>query len=260
MSGSGRLAGRVALVTGAAKGLGAGIARRLADEGASVICADVLDAGPVVAALPGPGHEAVVLDVSCTSDVERIVADVLERRGQIDILVNNAAILHPIRPLLDLDEAAIERVFAVNVCGTIACSRAVGRTMRNRGSGRIINISSQVGRAPWPGHAAYSASKAAVIALTQAMALELASSNVLVNCVCPGTMDTDQMRGGFADRANAAGRDPEEMIGEKAASMPLGRLGTPRDAGAMVAFLASDDASFSTGAIFNLTGGEAVAL
>jgi 3-oxoacyl-[acyl-carrier protein] reductase/sorbitol-6-phosphate 2-dehydrogenase len=259
MSGD-RLSGRVALVTGAAKGLGAGIARRLAEDGASVVCADVLDAGPVVSALPGRGHEAVVLDVSCANDVERIVVALLERRGHIDILVNNAAILHPIRPLLDLDDAAIERVFAVNVGGTVACSRAVGRAMRDRGSGRIINIASQVGRAPWPGHAAYSASKAAVIALTQAMALELASSGVLVNCICPGTMDTDQMRGGFTDRAQTAGRDPEEMIAEKAASMPLGRLGTPRDAGAMVAFLASDDASFSTGAIFNLTGGEAVAL
>jgi 3-oxoacyl-[acyl-carrier protein] reductase/sorbitol-6-phosphate 2-dehydrogenase len=260
MSSGGRLAGRVALVTGAAKGLGAGIAERLAEDGATVVCADVLDAGPTVARLrDGAPHEAVVLDVARTADVDRVVAAVLDRLGAIDVLVNNAAIAHPVRPLLDLDDEAVARVFAVNVGGTIACSRAVGRAMRDRGSGRIVNIASQVGKVPWPGHAAYSASKAAVIALTQAMALELAADGVMVNCICPGTMDTDQMRGGFADTARQLGRERDELIAEKAASMPMGRLGTPRDAGAMVAFLASEDASFTTGATFNLTGGESVA-
>jgi NAD(P)-dependent dehydrogenase (short-subunit alcohol dehydrogenase family) len=259
----GRLDGRVALVTGAAKGLGAGIALRLAEDGATLICADVLDAGPVVErlaqSLAMPGHEAVVLDVSETAAVERVVAGALERHGHIDVLVNNAAIAHTVRPVLELDDDTIKRVFAVNVGGTIACSRAVGRAMRERGRGRIINIASQVGRSPWPGHGAYSASKAAVIALTQAMGLELAASGVYVNCICPGTMATDQMRGGFTDTAEQLGRDVEELIAEKAASMPMGRMGTPRDAGAMVAWLASDDASFTTGAIFNLTGGESVA-
>jgi NAD(P)-dependent dehydrogenase (short-subunit alcohol dehydrogenase family) len=260
---AGRLERRVALVTGAAKGLGAGIATRLAEEGSTVLCADVLDAGLTVEALPrgtgSPRHESIVLDVAQTAAVERVVADVLARHGRIDVLVNNAAIAHSVRPLVDIDDETVARVFAVNVGGTIACSRAVGRAMRERRSGRIINIASQVGKHAWPGHSVYSASKAAVIALTQALALELAESGVLVNCICPGTMATDQMRAGFTDTARRLGRDPEELIHEKAESMPMGRMGTPRDAGAMVAWLASDDASFSTGAVFNLTGGESVA-
>jgi NAD(P)-dependent dehydrogenase (short-subunit alcohol dehydrogenase family) len=263
MSAAGRLDGRVALVTGAAKGLGAGIAQRLAEEGATVLCGDVLDAGPVAGRLPrrkaSPPHESITLDIAETGAVERVVADALRRHGHIDVLVNNAAIAHRVAPVLDLDDATIDHVFAVNVRGTIACSRAVGRAMRERGSGRIINIASQVGKAPWAGHGAYSASKAAVIALTQAMALELAATGVFVNCICPGTMATDQMRGGFADTARQLGRDADELIAEKAASMPFGRMGTPADAGAMVAWLASADASFTTGATFNLTGGESVA-
>lgn len=257
-----RLSGRVALVTGAAKGLGAGIARRLAQEGASVACADVLSTDGTVrhlAKVGGADHVGAALDISMTSEVEAFVTSLLERYGHIDVLVNNAAIAHPVRPVLDISDDIVERIFAVNVRGTIACSRAVGRSMSERGSGRIINVASQVGKVPWPGHGVYSASKAAVIALSQAMALELAPHGVIVNCICPGTMMTDQMRAGFTDTARRLGRDPEELIREKARSMPLGRLGTPEDAAAMVAWLASDEASFTVGATLNLTGGENIA-
>ena len=252
----------MAIVTGAAKGLGAGIARRLAAEGAAVACADVLDTEELAAALPpsagGGAHMAVGLDVSQPDQVDRCVGEVAERYGRLDLLVNNAAVIQPRLALVDTPDEVVERIFAVNVGGTIACARAAGRIMRERGSGRIVNISSLVAKAPWPELAVYAASKAAVVALTQAMALEMAASGVFVNCICPGTMDTDQMRGGFAEVAARRGIDLEQAVAEKAASMPLGRLGTPEDAASLVAWLASDEASFSTGATFNLTGGESV--
>lgn len=253
---------RVAIVTGAAKGLGAGVARRLAHDGASVICLDVLDPRPAVQRLEvvgGAQHTGAQVDISVSEDVEALVARVLDRYGAIDALVNNAAVAQPVQPLVDTSDEVVERVLAVNVRGTIACSRAVGRAMRERGRGRIVNVASQVGRVPWPGQAVYAASKAAVIALTQAMALELVGSGVIVNCICPGTMATDQMRGGFRDRAKMLGRDVEELIEEKARSMPLGRMGTPEDLAAMVAWLLSEEASFTVGAFLNLTGGECIA-
>lgn len=253
---------RVVIVTGAAKGLGAGVARRLAREGAIVVGVDMIDPRPTIDALDPTGrsvHMAARVDISITDEVERLVEDVLDRHGRIDGLVNNAAIAHRVQPVIDTPDEVINRVFAVNVRGTIACSRAVGREMRRRRHGRIVNIASQVGRVPWPGHGVYSASKAAVIALTQAMALELAGSGVIVNCVCPGTMATDQMRAGFADAARLAGREAQELIEEKASSMPLRRMGTPEDLAAMVSWLLSEEASFTVGAVLNLTGGECIA-
>jgi NAD(P)-dependent dehydrogenase (short-subunit alcohol dehydrogenase family) len=250
---------RTAIVTGAAKGLGAGIAGRLASDGLSVVCVDVLDPEPVLASLPvrdGAAHMAVVCDVSDTRAVERVVADVLERDGRVDVLVNNAAVLQPIEPVVATADEVLDRVLAVNLRGTLAFSRAVGTSMIDRRSGRIVNISSQVGKAPWPGHGVYAASKAGVIALTQAMALEVAQYGVYVNCICPGTMDTDQMRGGFRYRAEKLGVSVESLIAEERDAIPLGRLGQPEDAAAMVAWLASEEASFSTGAVFNLTGGQ----
>jgi 3-oxoacyl-[acyl-carrier protein] reductase len=253
----------VVIVTGAAKGLGAGIAGRLAADGAIVACADVLEAEALVAELPAPrdgeAHLAAVLDVSDTGAVDTFVETVHARFGRLDGLVNNAAVIQPRLELTETPDEVIDRILAVNLRGTIACARAAGRIMREQGRGRIVNFSSLVAKAPWPELAVYAASKAGVVAVTQAMALELASSGVLVNCVCPGTMDTDQMRGGFAEVAARRGIDLDQAVAEKAREMPLGRLGTPEDAAALVAWLLSDQASFSTGATFNLTGGESVA-
>ena len=253
---------RIALVTGAARGLGEGVARAFAREGAVVVCADVLDAGPVADSLPaspgGARGRAVELDVTDTAQVEATIAAVVEDYGSLDILANNAGVAQPITPMVETSDEVIDRVFAVNVRGLIACSRAAGRVMQARRSGRIINTASQVGKVAWPGWGTYSASKAAVIAVTQVMALELAPFNVTVNCICPGTMVTDMMRTGFGEAARSAGRDVEQMIREKAESIPLGRMGTADDMGNMAAWIASDHACYTTGASFNLTGGEQV--
>lgn len=250
----GRLDNRIALVTGSARGLGEGIARAFAREGATVICADVLDADLVASSLSGA--KAIRLDVTSSDDVDEAIAGVVKEHGRLDILANNAGVAQPIREIVDTPDDVIDRVLAVNVKGLIACSRAAARQMKEQRQGRIVNTASQVAKVPWPGWGTYSASKAAVVAITQVMAVELAPFNVTVNCICPGTMVTDMMRTGFTEGAEAVGRDVDEMIREKAESIPLGRMGTPEDMGNMAAWIASDEAAYTTGAAFNLTGGE----
>lgn len=255
----GRLDTRVAVVTGGARGLGAGIARALAREGAAVVAADLIDAGPLIESLGNDrDHKAVELDVTDTAAIEDSFAWVKREYGSFDILANVAGVAQPIADVVDTPDEVVDRVFAVNVKGLIACCRAGAKIMREQGRGRIINTASQTGKQAWPGWGIYSASKFAVVGITQVLALELAAHGVTVNCICPGTMATDMTRTGFGEAATAAGRDRDEMIEEKAASIPLGRLGTAEDMGAMVAFIASDDAQYTTGAAFNLTGGECV--
>jgi len=259
----GRLDNKVAVVSGAARGLGAGICRRLAAEGAVVVCTDVLDASATVASLApsasGQPHKAVHLDISDTAAVEKVIGEVYKDYGHLDILVNNAGIKQPIGDVIDTTDETFDTVFRTNVRGTLAMSRAAGQIMKKQGSGRVVNIASQVGKRAWPGWGTYSASKFAILGFTQAMALEMAPYNVTVNAICPGTMDTDMTKGGFGMSAQQKKRDRDELIQEHIdLDIPMKRLGTPDDVGAMVAFLASDDAAFTTGAGLNLTGGEQI--
>ena len=258
----GRLDDKVAVVTGSSRGLGEGIARRLAAEGAAVVCADVLDASEVAASLPaapgGAPAKALHLDVTDNDAVVEALGEVAGEYGSLDILANNAGVAQPILEMIDTPDDVIDKVFAVNVRGLINCSRAAARIMAENMWGRIINTASQTGKAAWAGWGVYSVSKFAVVGITQVMALELARYNITVNAVCPGTMFTDMTKTGFGMAAQMQNRDRDEMLAEHIEGIPMKRLGTAEDIGAMAAFLASDDAQFTTGASLNLTGGEQV--
>ena len=257
----GRLDDRVALVTGGSRGLGEGIARHLAADGAVVVVADVMDATDVANSLPpspsGRKSTALHLDVTDTTEVDRVIEEIGRGFGSLDILANNAGVSQPIAHVVDTADDVIDRVFAVNVRGVIACTRAASRIMKEQQRGRIINTASQVGKTAWPDWGVYSASKAAVIGITQVTAVELAPWNIQVNAICPGTMLTNMTRTGMSGYLKDD-MTLEQMIADKEETIPMKRLGTPDDVGNLVAFLASYECSFTTGAAINLTGGEMV--
>jgi 3-oxoacyl-[acyl-carrier protein] reductase len=239
------LAGRHAVVTGGASGIGLAIAERLVGSGAEITIWDRKeDTGRMAAATLG-GH-AVAVDVSDPAQVERAVAQTVDGAAVIDILINNAGITGPNAPLWDYPPDAWENVFAVNVHGMFHCCRAVVPLMRARGYGRIVNLSSVAGKEGNPNASAYSASKAAVIALTKSLSKELADTGIRVNCITPAAVRTaifDQMS--------------QAHIDFMLAKIPLGRFGETREIAALVAWLASEECSFSTGAVFDLSGGRA---
>jgi NAD(P)-dependent dehydrogenase (short-subunit alcohol dehydrogenase family) len=259
------LGGKVAIVTGSAGGLGAGIARHLSAEGATVICADLVDASGVVATLSparSGEHRAAQLDASDKEAFEALIADVAGEHGHLDILCNNAGI-YDSQPIVEATDDSFWRQFQVNTWSTFIGSRAAARVMRDQGAGRIINTASQLAKVARAGSGIYAGSKAAVVAITQALALELAPYGITANCICPGTMHTRLMtddEGRPADEvASALGVDVDTAFRSYIdAHIPLGRLGRPDDVGALATFLASDGAAFITGAALNLTGGEQV--
>jgi NAD(P)-dependent dehydrogenase (short-subunit alcohol dehydrogenase family) len=254
------LEGRVAIVTGAAGGMGGGITRRFVREGATVVCVDKVDASERVAELDGirPGAaEAVLQDVRDLDGLERVVDDVVARHGRLDVMVNNAGIEQPLQQVIETTEEVYREVLDTNLWGVIAGCRAAGRVMRDQGHGAVVNTSSQLGKVAFETWGVYAASKAGVISITQAMARELARNGVRVNAVCPGTFDTPLAMRAFTAYAEREGVSMQEMKdGYGRDAIGLGRLGSPDEMGALCAFLASDDASFITGAAINLTGGE----
>jgi 3-oxoacyl-[acyl-carrier protein] reductase len=240
------LTGRVALVTGASRGIGRAIARGLAARGATVVAGARQDHAASVTteiASAGGRAEAVSLDVTDEAAVERTIAGIVERLGRIDILVNNAGIARD-QLVLRMKRDEWDTVLATNLTAAFACAHAVLRPMVKQRFGRIVNVSSVVGQAGNAGQANYAASKAGLIGFTKALALEVASRNITVNAVAPGLIDTDMTR----DLGEGAHED-------WAARIPLKRLGTPDDVAAAVVFLASDEAAYITGHVLAVNGG-----
>jgi 2-hydroxycyclohexanecarboxyl-CoA dehydrogenase len=247
------LAGRVALVTGGAGGIGRAIAAALYAEGASVAVADLDgDAAAAYAATleqPGTGGGRAVgvrIDVSNSSDVGAAIAVAERELGPVEVLVNNAGI-DVIEPFVESKEETWRRIVEVNYLGPVLCTRAVLDGMIERGYGRIISISSDAGKVGSSGEVVYSGTKGGLIAFSKALAREVATSGITVNCVCPGPTDTpllDQI----AERS-------QKMYDSLARAVPMRRLGQPADIAPAVVFLASDGAAFITGQALSVSGG-----
>lgn len=248
-----KLKNRVAIVTGAASGFGAEIARQYVAEGAKVAVADIDAAGAkAVAAQLGEAAIAVACDVSKRADVDAAVAATLARFGRIDIAVNNAGFTHRNQPLLDVDEATFDRVFEVNVKSIFHMVHAVVPLMRRQKGGVILNVGSTAGMRPRPGLTWYNASKGAVNLMSKSLAVELAPDNIRVNAICP-VMGATGMLEAFMGMP-----DTPENRSRFIATIPMGRLSEPRDIARAAVFLASDDAGFVTGVEFPVDGGRTV--
>jgi NAD(P)-dependent dehydrogenase (short-subunit alcohol dehydrogenase family) len=245
------LLGKVAIVTGAGKGLGWAIAQRLARDGANLVIAEIdwPSAQEKAAEIRQMKREVlpVQMDVSRWADVEGMVKQVLAKFNRIDILVNNAGILGPSSPLVEYPEEDWDRVIAVNLRGTFLCCKAVLPIMVAQKKGRIVNLGSTAGKEGNANMAAYSATKAAIINLTKTLGKEMAPHNVFVNCVSPSLIETDM----------AKNMTPE-LRSLLISKVPLARLGKPEEVAAVVKFLVSEEASFVTGQCYDISGGRSV--
>ena len=245
------LAGRVAVVTGAASGIGRAIALALAREGAKVAIADLNEAGgaAVVRAIETDGGTARAwrADVTDAAAVEALVAQVVKQWGGVHVLVNNAGWDTPM-PFVETTPDFWDRILALNLRGPIACTHAVLPHMIRQAHGKIVSIASDAGRVGSSGEAVYSAAKGGIIAFTKTIAREVARHRINVNCVCPGPSDTPLFQNEFA-------RASPKLAASLTRVIPWGRLGTPEDVAPAVVFLASDEAGFITGQTLSVSGG-----
>jgi 3-oxoacyl-[acyl-carrier protein] reductase len=243
------LEGRFAVITGGAAGIGLATGQLMAQSGARVALwdRDSAAAEAAVASLPGEGHLAVALDVASEADVAAAARKTLDSFGAIDIMVCSAGITGPNKTVAEYGFDDWRKVFDVNLNGVFLCNRAVLPAMMERDYGRIVNIASIAGKEGNPNASAYSASKAAVIGLTKSLGKELARTGIRVNCITPAAVKTaifDQMT--------------QQHIDFMLSKIPMNRFGKVEEIAAMVAWLASEDCSFSTGAVFDISGGRAV--
>ncbi len=240
MSNADRFSGRVAVVTGAASGIGAAVAHRLLEEGARVASFDLHAEAP-------DGVLALAGDVSRSADVQAALGRVQEELGPVDVLVCAAGVPGDSLPTVEVTDEEWRRVLGINADGVFYWNRAVVPGMVERGYGRIVNVASIAGKEGNPMAAAYSASKAAVIALTKAVGKDVARSGVLVNCVAPAVIETPMLDGITQDH-----------IDYMVERIPMGRVGEPEEVAALICWLASEECSFSTGATYDISGGRAV--
>jgi NAD(P)-dependent dehydrogenase (short-subunit alcohol dehydrogenase family) len=241
------LLGKTALITGAAKGIGKGIALELARQGCDVAVNDLDAAGAEATASDirdlGRQAEVVLADVGVSGDVDRMFQQAIESFTRLDILVNNAGI-QTWKALLDLEERDWDRVLATNLKGCYLCTQRAGRHMKEKGGGRIINLGSGCNKFAFPTLVAYTASRGGVEMFTKVAAVELGPYQITVNCVAPGAIETERTR-------NEAG----DYAGTWSKLTPLGRVGTPLDVGRVVTFFASDASAFVTGQTIWVDGG-----
>jgi NAD(P)-dependent dehydrogenase (short-subunit alcohol dehydrogenase family) len=237
----------VAIVTGAARGIGKAIAQRLVQDGFVVAVADMdLATAEATAGELGEQAFAVAVNVTDPQSVRAMCDAVLARAGRIDVLVNNAGIAGLAAPVAEYPLDEWRRIIAVNVDGVFLCCQAVIPTMLEQKYGRIVNIASISGKEGNPKMSAYSTSKAAVIGFTKALAKEVADSGVIVNCVTPAVIETEILQ-----------QLTPEAVGYMVSKIPMGRTGQPSEVAALVSWLASPQCSFSTGAVFDISGGRA---
>lgn len=251
-----RLRGKVAFITGAARGIGRAFAQAYVDEGAKVVIADInFAAAQTTAQEIGPSAIAIELDVTNQSSIDAAVANAIASFGKIDILVNNAA-LFSAAPIVEIDRADYTRVFDINVAGTLFTLQAVAKHMIERKQGgKIINMASQAGRRGEALVAVYCATKAAVISLTQSAGLDLIKHGINVNAIAPGVVDGDHWDGVDAYFAKLENKPAGQKKIEVGNAVPFGRMGTPADLTGMAIFLASSESDYVVAQTYNVDGG-----
>jgi len=251
-----RLDGKVALITGAARGIGLAFAQAYVAEGARVVIADINTVRAQAAAQAlGPAAMAVTLDVTRQDSIDAAVDTVVAQFGGIDILINNAA-LFSAAPIVEIERADYARLFDINVAGTLFTLQAVARHMIARGQGgKIINMASQAGRRGEALVAVYCATKAAVISLTQSAGLDLIKHGINVNAIAPGVVDGEHWDGVDAFFAKYEGKAPGQKKREVGAAVPFGRMGSAQDLVGMAIFLASREADYIVAQTYNVDGG-----